>query len=107
MHAIKRTAMSGRSIVCTIHQPSAAIFGHFSHLLLLAEGRQVYFGPIGSGPEDFSDVLRYFADADEVCPDDANPAGCGCLLSFFLNLAAGRRGGEEGGGGGGVKRQKN
>jgi len=33
------------AIVCTIHQPSAAVFAGFGDMLVLAEGRLAYFGP--------------------------------------------------------------
>lgn len=36
--AIKRLAMSGRTIICTIHQPSRALFDYFDSLLLLKTG---------------------------------------------------------------------
>jgi ABC-type multidrug transport system ATPase subunit len=38
MTAIKNIAARGTSVVCTIHQPSKAIFSMFSHLLLLKKG---------------------------------------------------------------------
>jgi ABC-type multidrug transport system ATPase subunit len=45
---IKRVAASGRSIVCTIHQPSTIIFSAFDALLLLQRGGQtVFFGNLG------------------------------------------------------------
>ena len=48
MTALRKIASLGRSIVCTIHQPSAELFFHFDDLLLLkAGGHTVYFGPIG------------------------------------------------------------
>jgi energy-coupling factor transporter ATP-binding protein EcfA2 len=38
MRAIKNIAARGTSVICTIHQPSKAIFSMFSHLLLLKKG---------------------------------------------------------------------
>jgi len=36
--AIKRLATSGRTVIVTVHQPSAALFDHFDSLLLLKRG---------------------------------------------------------------------
>lgn len=44
---MQKLAATGQSILCTIHQPSAALFAGFDMLLLLkAGGRTVYFGPV-------------------------------------------------------------
>ncbi|KJE89713.1 ABC transporter [Capsaspora owczarzaki ATCC 30864] len=57
MNKIAEIARSGKSVICTIHQPSAEIFSKFDHLLLLkAGGRQVFFGPVG---ENHSNLLGY------------------------------------------------
>lgn len=62
VRVIRKIAQRGRAVVCTIHQPSAELFGSFDRLLLLKSGgREVYFGPIG---EDGVDVARYFLEAD-------------------------------------------
>lgn len=51
---IKRIAASGRSVVCTIHQPSTPIFSAFDSLLLLQRGGEtVFFGPCVSLPAYF------------------------------------------------------
>ncbi|KJE94352.1 ABC transporter [Capsaspora owczarzaki ATCC 30864] len=48
MSKIRQIAQTGRAVICTIHQPSAEIFGMFDHLLLLKKGgHQVFFGPVG------------------------------------------------------------
>lgn len=42
---LRNMADSGRIVVSTIHQPSSKAFSYFSHVLLLALGRTVYYGP--------------------------------------------------------------
>lgn len=45
---LKKLAAAGQAILCTIHQPNAALFENFDRLLLLQRGgRTVYFGDIG------------------------------------------------------------
>jgi ABC-type multidrug transport system ATPase subunit len=45
MRVIRKIAERGRSVICTIHQPSAELFGMFDRLLLLKSGgKEVYFG---------------------------------------------------------------
>ncbi|KAI1406119.1 ABC-2 type transporter-domain-containing protein [Hypoxylon fuscum] len=54
---LKKLAAAGQAILCTIHQPNAALFENFDRLLLLQRGgRCVYFGDIGEDAE----VLRYY-----------------------------------------------
>ncbi|XP_019196202.1 PREDICTED: pleiotropic drug resistance protein 1-like [Ipomoea nil] len=48
MRTIRNVVDTGRTIVCTIHQPSIHIFEAFDELLLMAlGGQEIYFGPIG------------------------------------------------------------
>lgn len=62
MTAVKNIAARGTSVVCTIHQPSATIFGMFTHLLLMKKGGYTaYFGPIGNREGDCSVLLNYFS----------------------------------------------
>lgn len=45
---LQKLARAGQAILCTIHQPNAALFENFDRLLLLKSGgRCVYFGDIG------------------------------------------------------------
>ncbi|KAK0331254.1 hypothetical protein LTR94_029664, partial [Friedmanniomyces endolithicus] len=71
---IRKIAASGRSVVCTIHQPSTVIFNSFDSLLLLKRGGQtVYFGNLG---ENSSKLIEFFENAPEVSPMpmNVNPA---------------------------------
>ncbi|KAG6546835.1 hypothetical protein Mapa_011688 [Marchantia paleacea] len=48
MRTVRNTVDTGRTVVCTIHQPSIDIFEAFDELLLLKRGGQViYAGPLG------------------------------------------------------------
>jgi hypothetical protein len=45
VEGLRRLAFTGRTIVCSIHQPSAEIFRLFDDLCLLAQGQVAYQGP--------------------------------------------------------------
>ena len=48
MTAVKRISQTGRSVLCTIHQPSSELFFMFDRLLLLRSGgEEVFFSDIG------------------------------------------------------------
>jgi len=48
MRTVRNTVSTGRTVVCTIHQPSLEIFQAFDELLLLKPGGYtIYFGPMG------------------------------------------------------------
>ncbi|KAL2654248.1 hypothetical protein R1flu_022376 [Riccia fluitans] len=48
MRTVRNTVDTGRTVVCTIHQPSIDIFEAFDELLLLKRGgRTIYAGPLG------------------------------------------------------------
>ncbi|KAG8177288.1 hypothetical protein JTE90_029424 [Oedothorax gibbosus] len=64
---LRSLAEGGRTIVCTIHQPSSETFEMFHHLLLLAEGRVAFRG-------EASDALAFFERAGLRCPVNYNPA---------------------------------
>ena len=51
---MKALAKKGKTVVCTIHQPSSEIFETFDRLCLLAEGRMAYFGPVSEAIEFFT-----------------------------------------------------
>jgi len=70
---IRKLADSGWPVLCTIHQPSATLFEHFDHLLLLVRGgRTAYYGEIGS---DARTMIDYFeSNGGPKCSPQANPA---------------------------------
>ncbi|KAL8527691.1 hypothetical protein ACS0TY_005508 [Phlomoides rotata] len=73
MRAVKNVANTGRTIVCTIHQPSIDIFEAFDELLLLkAGGRMSYYGPLG---QQSCKVIEYFEGISGVprIRDNYNP----------------------------------
>ena len=58
MRVVKNIAATGRTVLCTIHQPSAEVFYLFDYLLLLKSGGEtVYFGPVG---DDGEAIVEYF-----------------------------------------------
>jgi ATP-binding cassette subfamily G (WHITE) protein 2 (SNQ2) len=76
---LKKLASAGQAILCTIHQPNAALFENFDRLLLLQRGGQtVYFGDIG---KDACVLIDYLRRHGADCPPDANPAEY-MLVSF-------------------------
>lgn len=73
---LKDLASSGHTVVCSIHQPRSSIFGMFDDLMLLSEGRCVYFGPaegvldyfekVGPQLEDHRGVDRVSLDSVQI-----------------------------------------
>eukprot|EP00257_Ricinus_communis_P023764 XP_015583834.1 pleiotropic drug resistance protein 2 isoform X1 [Ricinus communis] len=74
MRTVRNTVDTGRTVVCTIHQPSIDIFEAFDELLLMKRGGQViYAGPLGR----FSHKLIEYFEAIPGVPkikDGYNPA---------------------------------
>ncbi|XP_018318849.1 protein scarlet isoform X7 [Agrilus planipennis] len=60
-------ASSGKTIVCTIHQPSSQIFKMFSQVILLASGRLAYMGAT-------SNAAEFFESLGYRIPANYNPA---------------------------------
>jgi len=64
---LQKLALSGRTIICTIHQPSSEVYDLFDQVLLLSNGKLIYH-------DDAAAVTKYFADLGHVCPPHYNPA---------------------------------
>ncbi|XP_050220397.1 pleiotropic drug resistance protein 3-like isoform X1 [Mercurialis annua] len=74
MRAVKNVVETGRTVVCTIHQPSIDIFEAFDELVLLKMGgRIIYSGPLGQHSRR---VIEYFENVPGVpkIKDNYNPA---------------------------------
>ncbi|KAI9492436.1 ABC-2 type transporter-domain-containing protein [Zychaea mexicana] len=70
---LRKLADAGWPVLCTIHQPSAILFEHFDHLLLLVRGgRTAYYGEIGQGAKTMIDYFE--TNGGPKCAPEANPA---------------------------------
>ncbi|WZZ54479.1 hypothetical protein YC2023_054586 [Brassica napus] len=58
MRTVRNIVNTGRTIVCTIHQPSIDIFESFDELLFMKRGGElIYAGPLG---QRSCDLIKYF-----------------------------------------------
>jgi hypothetical protein len=67
INILKDLAMSGCTVLCTIHQPSSEVFHLFDRVLLLSEGRTFYDGDVRS-------LSPYLDTLDLSVPEETNPA---------------------------------
>lgn len=71
---LKKLAQEGKTIVCTIHSPSAIVLGLLDHLYALADGNCLYQGAS-------SNLVPFLSEFDLICPEIYNPA------DFLLEIA--------------------
>ncbi|KAJ4958314.1 hypothetical protein NE237_025425 [Protea cynaroides] len=74
MRTVRNIVDTGRTVVCTIHQPSIDIFDAFDELLLLKQGgEEMYVGPLG---KHSCHLIKYFEAIEgvEKIKDGYNPA---------------------------------
>ncbi|KAL1552517.1 transcription factor [Salvia divinorum] len=74
MRTVRNTVNTGRTVVCTIHQPSIDIFEAFDELFLMKRGgEEIYVGPLG---RHSTHLIKYFESVEGVSKikDGYNPA---------------------------------
>ncbi|KAH7652106.1 Sulfate-transporting ATPase protein [Dioscorea alata] len=74
MRTVRNTVDTGRTVVCTIHQPSIDIFEAFDELFLMKRGgEEIYVGPLGHHSHE---LIKYFEGINGVSKikDSYNPA---------------------------------
>ncbi|KAI3470595.1 hypothetical protein Pfo_027258 [Paulownia fortunei] len=74
MRAVRNTVDTGRTVVCTIHQPSIDIFESFDELFLMKRGGQViYAGALGSNSQLLVEYFECIPGVPKI-RDGYNPA---------------------------------
>jgi ABC-type multidrug transport system ATPase subunit len=71
---LKKLASEGKTIICTIHTPSALLFDMLDHLYALAEGHCIYQG-------SSKKLVTFLNELELICPETHNPA------DFLLEIA--------------------
>ena len=73
---LQALARAGRTIVCTIHSPTAFAFSKFDDLYILKGGKTVFGGPVSGG-------LPYFTDTCGIAKPDVSGTSF-CLPEWLV-----------------------
>ncbi|XP_042048272.1 ABC transporter G family member 29-like [Salvia splendens] len=74
MRTVRNTVDTGRTVVCTIHQPGIDLFEAFDELLLMKRGgRVIYAGPLGQQSRNVIDYFEAVSGVPKI-EEQRNPA---------------------------------
>ncbi|CAH0581115.1 unnamed protein product [Chrysodeixis includens] len=76
---LKRVARGGRTVVCSLHTPSARLFAELDHVYVVAGGRCAYQGTAAA-------VVPFLTELQLPCPKTYNPA------DFIIEVSSGEYG---------------
>ncbi|CAH0473500.1 unnamed protein product [Peronospora belbahrii] len=73
MKFIAKLSAEGKTVVCTIHQPSSLVYDMFTNVMVLSAGQTVYCGPRRQ-------MISHFGSVGHDCPQYMNP------VEYFISL---------------------
>ncbi|XP_012235630.1 protein scarlet [Linepithema humile] len=77
VQSLKLIVSRGTIVFCTIHQPGMTIYNIFSHVILMADGRSVYFGTLRNATD-------FFKSQHYHCPANYDES------EYYVNILSGR-----------------
>ncbi|CAH1407324.1 unnamed protein product [Nezara viridula] len=67
LQLLKLLASQGRTVICTIHQPTATLFHQFDNVYMVGSGKCIYQG-------EPSQLVSFLSNLGYECPETHNPA---------------------------------